>query len=142
MLRARLHFSRPADDTEDSQKNMKTTISLSTPGELETESLVAVVLDHVIDGDHAGVVQPGRRTRLAHRAGDEVGVLLRRLRRQQDLLDRHYPVKQLILAAPYPAHATLTRELNEQVPPANQTPRPTRHIRMIGKTSEGRYAGS
>src|SRR5260370_37683692 len=39
-----------ADDTEVSSKIMKTTISLATPAELETESLVAVVLDHAEPG--------------------------------------------------------------------------------------------
>ena len=41
-----LRESLPADDTDVFPKIMKTTISLATPAELETESLVAVVLDH------------------------------------------------------------------------------------------------
>jgi leucyl aminopeptidase len=46
----RLRFSLPADDTgrlpSSSTENMKTTLSFSKPAELETESLVALVLDH------------------------------------------------------------------------------------------------
>jgi SAM-dependent methyltransferase len=64
----------------------------------------AVMLNHIMDGDHAGVIQPGRRPRLPHRAGDQVGMLMRGLRREQDLLDRHHAVQQLIVTAPHPAH--------------------------------------
>ena len=91
------------------------------------------MLDHVMDGDHAGVVQPGRRPRFPHRAGNQVGMLVQRLRRQQDLLDRHHAVQQLIVTAPHPAHAALAHGLGQQVPPANQNPL-TRHGRIIGES--------
>jgi len=55
-----------------------------------------VVLGHVVDRDHAGVVEPGRRAGLAHRDGDEVGVFLRWLRRERDLPDRHVAVEQFV----------------------------------------------
>jgi hypothetical protein len=64
--------------------------------ELHHDPRRAVLLDHVVDGDHARVGQPGRRPRLARRPGDQLGVLLRLLRRQQKLFDRHHPVQDLV----------------------------------------------
>ena len=44
---------------------------------------------------------------LPHRAGNQLRVLLRRLLRQQDLLDRHDPFQDLIAPAPHPPQAAL-----------------------------------
>jgi hypothetical protein len=87
--------------------------------ELHHEPGRAVLLDHVVDGDDAGMIKPGSHARLAHRPGQEVGMLLWRLRRQQDFLDRHHAVEQLVTTAPYPAHAPLPDRLVQQVPPAD-----------------------
>jgi hypothetical protein len=59
------------------------------------------------------------------------------LRRKQDLLDRYHAVQDLIVAAPDPAHAALADWLGQQVPPANQSPRPTWHGTMIEEKPAG-----
>ena len=78
------------------------------------------------------MVQPGRSPGLTQHPRDQVGALLWRLRRQQDFLDRHFTVKELVAGAPYPAHATLADRLGQQVPAGYQSSRPTRHSKIIG----------
>src|ERR1700722_11786399 len=41
------------------------------------------------------------------RASSEIGTLGGRLGREQDLLDRHFAVQELVVSAPDPAHAAL-----------------------------------
>jgi len=69
--------------------------------ELHHDPWRAVLLDDVVDGDHAGVGKAGRRPRLVHRTGDEFSVLLRWLLREKDFLDRHNPVQELVTPTPY-----------------------------------------
>jgi hypothetical protein len=64
-------------------------------------------------------------------------MLLGLLRRQQDLFDRYRAVQKLIVAAPYPSHATLANPFNQQIPSANQNPRPTRHSTIISQELAG-----
>jgi hypothetical protein len=97
-----------------------------------------VVLDHVVDGDHAGVVQPGGGPRLAHRAGEETGPLRGRLGQQQDLLDRHFPFKKLVTGTPDPAHAALAHRLGQQVASRDQNPHPTWHATILGRNGKCR----
>jgi hypothetical protein len=58
-------------------------------------------------------------------------VLTGRLWRQNDLLDRHYPVQELIVTAPYAPHATLADRLGQQITPGDKRPDPTMHGRII-----------
>ena len=92
----------------------------------------ALVLDHVMDGDHAGVVQPGRRPCLPRRPRDQVGPLgVWQAHREQHFLDRDIPVKHLVMPPPHAAHAALPDRLNQPEPPADQGARPTHHVRRI-----------
>jgi len=89
------------------------------------------MLYHVMDRDHARMVEPGRGPRLPHRPRQQLGALLRCLRWQGDLLDRHHPVQKLVVTAPNPAHAPLADHSSLQVPARNERPRPTPHGSMI-----------
>jgi hypothetical protein len=100
--------------------------------ELHDDPGRAVLLDHVVDGDHAVVAQPGGCPGLAHRAGGELGLLgWRQLRREQDFLDCHGAVQELVTPAPYPALAALPDQATQQVPAAHDLARFTRHEPMI-----------
>jgi hypothetical protein len=58
-------------------------------------------------------------------------MLARRLRREDDLLERYHAVQELIVATPYPPHAPLADRLGQQVTPRDQYPRSTVHVRII-----------
>jgi hypothetical protein len=75
--------------------------------------------------------RPGRRPRLAYRPGQQLGVRLGRLGRQDDLLDGHHAVQDPVMASPYPPHAALPDRLGQQVPSRDHHPRLTLHGRMI-----------
>ena len=98
------------------------------PGnELHDDPRRAVMLHHVVDRDHPGMVQPRRGTAPPASCGPPARRCSRRLPREQHLLDRDLPVEELVVTAPDPAHAALADRLGQQVPPGNQNPRPTWH---------------
>src|SRR3984957_19586575 len=101
------------------------------------------MLHHVMDGDHTWMIEPGRGPRLAHRPGDEFGVLLgHKLKRQQHLLDRHLAGKELVATAPDPAHPAEAARLGQQVPAAHQSPRRrARHRGMIAAKGDEAATG-
>jgi hypothetical protein len=76
--------------------------------------------DHVVHRDDAGMAQPGRGARLAHRAPDQLpAFLVGEPVRQQDLLRGDLTVQQLVLRPPDPAHAASADRGEQQVTPAD-----------------------
>ena len=70
----------------------------------------AVVLQHVVDGDDGGVVDPGGGARLRLGAGVQHGpVALGDVERGGQLLDGDGAVQHLVMRAPHPAHAAAAR---------------------------------
>jgi hypothetical protein len=103
----------------------------------------AILLDHVINRDHPGMVQPGHGPRLTHRAGHHVSAGgVRQALRQQHLLDRHLAVEHLVMAAPHPAHAALADRLQQAISLADQHSHPTRHAGMIGEERPSEISNS
>jgi hypothetical protein len=78
--------------------------------ELHDEVRRVVVLDHVVDGDGAGVRQLRGRAGLAAGALAQDGALVvGEPVREGDLLDRHLTAQDLVLSAPHGAHAAGTQ---------------------------------
>ncbi len=69
-----------------------------------------------MDRDHARMAKPGGGPRFPHRTGKQFSMLLGYLGRQQDFLNRNVTVKNLVMSAPYPAHAAATDRLDQQIP--------------------------
>ncbi len=93
----------------------------------------SVFLDHVEDGHHARMAQPGRRPGLTQRAlVDDLGVGGARRRGNLHFLDRDVAVEKLIAAAPDDAHRPATNRILQPVAPGYQATRP--HYCVHGRT--------
>jgi hypothetical protein len=104
--------------------------------ELHHDPRDAAVLHDVVDRDHAGMGQPGRRSCLLGSPRSQFGPLrLRDLRRKQNLLDRYLPVKHKVVCPPDTTHTTAANRLDQPIPPSHQCPRPIRHSRIISPNS-------
>lgn len=76
----------------------------------------AVVLEHVVHGDHGGVVDPRRRTGFRPGPRQQDGlVALRDIERRRQLLDGDGPVEQLVVRSPHPAHTAAPDGVGEPV---------------------------
>ena len=98
------------------------------PGdELHHEPRRSIALHYIVDRDHAWMAKPRDRLCLPHSAGNQLSALRRRqLWRQQDLLDCHHTVQDLIAPAPYAPQAALPNRLVQKVSATHQIPRLTR----------------
>ncbi len=84
--------------------------------ELHHDPRPAVVVEHVVQGDDGGVVDPRRRARLGPGTGEQNGLLaLGHVQRGRQLLDGDGTVQQLVVRAPHPAHATAADDVDEPV---------------------------
>jgi len=78
---------------------------------------------HVMEGDHARVVEPGRRPGLPKRPlADRRLLVVGQAGGQLHLLDRHRPVEQDVLRPPHHAHAATAEERLEGVTAGDQPP--------------------
>ncbi|GAA3418744.1 hypothetical protein GCM10018952_55500 [Streptosporangium vulgare] len=81
---------------------------LQRPGadQLHHDPGAAVLLDDVVNGDDAGVAEPGRRTGLAqHPPVGSLGARVVESVGEDQLLDRDVPVEQDVVRVPHHAHA-------------------------------------
>jgi hypothetical protein len=80
-------------------------------------------LHHVVEGDHARVVEPGRGLGLPQRpVADRRLLLVGQAGGQLDLLDRHRPVEQHVVGPPHDAHAATAEGRPEGVTAGDQPP--------------------
>jgi hypothetical protein len=78
---------------------------------------------HVVQGDHAGVVEPGRGPGLPQGPlADRRLLAVGQAGRQRHLLDRHRPVQQGVLGPPHHAHAATAEHRPEGVTAGDQPP--------------------
>jgi len=121
------------------QRSLRGQDLVERPGrdELHDDPEAMVMLGHVVDGHDAPVIEPGRRLGLALGPLVELGQLgLVDPGGQHDLLDRHLPVKELVVSPPHHAHAALADGLLEEVPACDNPPCGRRHSRTISNPPE------
>src|SRR5690606_39595718 len=93
--------------------------------------------DDVVDGHHAGVVQPRRRPRLPQRpAVPVVAFLVAQPLGQDDFLDGDVTVEDLVAGTPHRAHGAAADDGFEPVPAREKT---TLHQSLAG--SKNWYTG-
>lgn len=75
------------------------------------------MFQHVVDGDHRGVLDPGGGPGLLLRPGvQDVPVGLSDVQTRRQFLYGDRPVQQLVVCAPHLAHAATADGLDEPVP--------------------------
>ncbi len=90
----------------------------------------AVVLAGGVHGDHVGVLERGRRARLAQEAGADVGVLDQL---GSDHLERDDPVEVELAGAIHDAHPTAADERLDPVAGDDHARREEAHVRCISE---------
>jgi hypothetical protein len=92
------------------------------PDELHDDPGPAVLLDHVVDDDHARVGDPPGRPRLPYGPLVERLALLLARRAVEHLLDGHRTAEHLVMGPPDDPHAAAADGFEQVVPARDATP--------------------
>ena len=95
----------------------------------------AVIVGDIMDGDDPRMVEASRRAGLPqHPPDQQIPLLGHQAVGQQDLLDRHLAIEDLVAGSPHPAHPTLADRLDQPIPPTHQLTSSHRHDRNHNRT--------